>query len=149
MSTKIVNQLVKLYWAELETIQNYIANSVNLDGVRAEEIKKALALDVTAELGHAQALAKRIKELGGIVPGSFKFKKSQKLLQPPADTTNVVAVIRGVIAAEEDAIKMYKQLIKMCEGKDYVTQDLGIRSLADEESHLSEFKGYLREYAKK
>lgn len=148
MNTKIVNQLIKLYWAEIETIQNYIANSVNLDGVRAEEIKKALAVDITAELGHAQALAKRIKEVGGIVPGSYKFKPEQKKLQPSEDTTDVVTVIKGVIEAEEGAVRMYNQLIKMCEGKDYVTQDLGIRSLADEEAHLTEFKGYLREYTK-
>ena len=148
MNVKIVNQLIKLYWAELETIQNYIANSVNLDGVRAEEIKKALAVDVMAELGHAQALAKRIKEVGGLVPGSYKFKHTQKSLQPPADTTDVVAVIKGVIDAEEGAVKMYNQLIKMCDRKDYVTQDLGIKSLADEEGHLIEFKGFLKEYKK-
>ena len=28
---------------ELETVTNYLANSINLDGVRAEEIKKAQA----------------------------------------------------------------------------------------------------------
>jgi bacterioferritin len=148
MNTKIINQLIKLYWAEIETIQNYIANSVNLDGVRAEEIKKALAADITAEVGHAQALAKRIKEVGGSVPGSFKFKPDQKKLQPPADTTDVVSVIKGVIAAEEDAVKGYNVLIKLCEGKDYVTQDLGVRTLADEEAHLTEFRGYLMEYTK-
>ena len=38
---------------ELETVMNYIANSINLDGVRAEEIKKALAANVVEELGHA------------------------------------------------------------------------------------------------
>jgi bacterioferritin len=148
MNTKIVNQLIKLYWAELETVQNYIANSVNLDGVRAEEIKKALAVDITAELGHAQALAKRIKEVGGLVPGSYKFKPEQKLLQPTENTTDVAAVIKGVIAAEEGAVKMYNQLIKMCDGKDYVTQDLGVRALTDEEGHLIEFKGFLKEYTK-
>ena len=59
---------------ELETVMNYIANSVNLDGVRAEEIKKSLAADVTAEIGHAQLFAKRIKTLSGMAPGSFAFK---------------------------------------------------------------------------
>ena len=38
----------------LETVTNYIANSVNLDGVRAEQIKKALQADVLEELAHAQ-----------------------------------------------------------------------------------------------
>ena len=97
---QIIDMLIKAYWMELETVTNYIANSVNLDGVRAEEIKKSLAADVTAEIAHAQLLAKRVKEVGGIVPGSLGFRADQKSLQPPANTTDVVAVIRGVIDAD-------------------------------------------------
>src|SRR5688500_1746096 len=89
---EIIDLLTRAYWMELETVQNYIANSVNLDGVRAEEIKKSLSADITDEVGHAQQFAARIKELYGVVPGSFAFKPEQKLLQPPADTTDVVAV---------------------------------------------------------
>lgn len=145
---KIIEGLTKSYWAEIETIMNYIANSVNLDGVRAEEIKKSLAAEVVDELGHAQSLAKRIKEIGGVTPGSKKFKPEQTFLQPPSDTRDVVAIIKGVIEAEQGAIEQYKKIIKLCDGEDYVTQDLCIRSLADEESHRSIFEGYLKEYTK-
>lgn len=31
---------------ELETVQNYIANSAHLDGVRSDVIKRALAADM-------------------------------------------------------------------------------------------------------
>ncbi len=146
---EIIRALKDAYWKELETVQNYLANSINLDGVRAEEIKAALAADVTEELGHAQQLAKRIKVLGGTVPGSFDFKARQDEMQPPEDTTDVVAVIRGVIAAEEDAIAGYNKLIKLCDGEDYVTQDLAITLLADEESHAVQFRGFLKEYERK
>jgi bacterioferritin (cytochrome b1) len=61
----IVTELKRAYAGELETVQNYLANSVDLDGVRAEEIKKALSADVQEELGHATMIAKRIKVLGG------------------------------------------------------------------------------------
>lgn len=142
----IIAELTVAYWMELETVMNYIANSTNLDGVRAEEIKKALAADVVAELGHAQILARRIKTIGGHVPGSVEFTASQKSLQPPAKTTDVVAVIKGVIDAENDAIAQYNKLIKLCDGIDYVTQDLCITALADEEEHRREFMGFLREY---
>jgi bacterioferritin len=146
---EIIRALEDAYWKELETVQNYIANSINLDGVRAEEIKSALAADVTAELGHAQQLARRIKVLGGRVPGSRDFKARQKGLQPPSDSTDVVAVIRGVIEAEEDAIAGYNRLIELCDGVDYVTQDLAITLLADEEGHREQFHSFLKEYAKK
>lgn len=143
---EIARELTVAYWMEMETIMNFISNSINLDGVRAEEIKKSLAADVTAELGHAQVLAKRIKEVDGVVPGSCDFKPQQTMMQPPAKSTDVVAVIKGVIAAEEAAITQYNKLIKLCDGVDYVTQDLCIQTLADEESHRREFIGFLREY---
>jgi bacterioferritin len=143
---EIVKELIRAYWMELETVQNYLANSVNLDGVRAEEIKKSLAVDISAELGHSQQLAKRIKVLGGRVPGSLQFRPSQESLQPPEKNTDVVAVIRGVIAAEHDAISQYKKIIKLCDGIDYVTQDVCINLLGDEEEHLREFTGFLTEY---
>lgn len=141
----IINLLLKAYNAELETVMNYLANSVNLDGIRAEHIKASLQADVAAELGHAQVLAARIKIIGGMVPGSFKLKWSQEFLQPPSKSTDVVAVIKGVIAAEEDAIAGYEEIIKACEGVDYVTQDLAITNLSDEQGHRREFVGYLKE----
>jgi bacterioferritin len=142
----IISELQVSYWMELETVMNYIASSINLDGVRAEEIKKSLAADVTAELGHAQSLARRIKTLGGTVPGSLQFKAQQRELQPPRPLTDVVSVIKGVIAAEDGAIAQYNKLIKLCDGVDYVTQDLCIQALGDEEEHRREFLGFLAEY---
>jgi len=145
--TQIIDLLTTAYWMEIETVTNYLANSVDLDGVRAEEIKKALAADITEELTHAQTLAKRIKEVGGRVPGSMKFKPSQTSLQPPKQTTDVTAVIRGVIEAENAAIEHYGKLIELCgEANDYVTQDLCITQLGDEESHRIMFQGFLKEY---
>jgi bacterioferritin len=146
---KIIDMLTKAYWMELETVMNYIANSVDLDGVRAEEIKKSLLVDVTEELTHAQTLAKRIKELGGIVPGSAGFKATQKSLQPSADTTDVAVVISGVIEAEDAAIAHYNKLIDLAgDAHDYVTQDLAITTLAAEEGHRVLFAGFLKEYRK-
>ena len=147
-TTEIINELITAYWMELETVQNYLANATNLDGVRAEEIKKALSADVGAELGHATTIANRIRVLGGIVPGSLSFKPSQTSLQPSADRRDVVKVIKGVIDGENAAIAQYTKIIKMCEGTDYVTQDLCITLLSDEEAHRREFIGFLAEYEK-
>ncbi len=145
---EIIDNLIIAYWMEIETVTNYISNSINLDGVRAEEIKKSLSVDIMEEINHAQSLAKRIKEIGGTVPGSMDFKPSQKLLQPKKDTTDVVSVIEGVIQAENGACAQYNKVIKLSDGIDYVTQDLCIRLLAMEESHRIEFMGFLKEYKK-
>jgi bacterioferritin len=145
---QIIKELILSYAMELETVQNYIAASVNLDGVRSDVIKKALAADVVTEVQHAQLLATRIKTIGGVVPGSLELPRSQKFLQPPKDTTDIVAVIKGVIEAEEGAIAQYNKIIKLCDGVDYVTQDMVIGILGGEEDHRREFVGFLKEYEK-
>ena len=80
---EIIELLKKAYWMEIETVMSYIANSINPDGVRAQEIIESLSEDIQEELGHAQQFAQRIKELYGVVPGSLDFTAEQTYLQPP------------------------------------------------------------------
>ncbi|MCS6975773.1 MAG: ferritin-like domain-containing protein [Gemmatales bacterium] len=145
---EVIAALRKAYMMEVETVINYLANSLHLEGVRAEAIKSSLAADINEELTHARSLGNRIKQLGGTIPGSKELKFSQDPLQPPKDPTDVVGVIRGVLAAEDDAIKHYQSIIRMTEGDDYVTQELAISNLADEDAHRQQFEGYLKEYTK-
>ena len=142
---EVIELLVTAYSMELETVMNYIANSTNLDGVRAEEIKKSLSVDIAEELSHATQLGQRIKQLGGLVPGSAALKLGNQT-QPTSNTTDVVGVIKAVIAAEQAACAQYKKIIRATEGEDYVTQDLGIQLLKAEEEHLVLFQGFLKEY---
>ncbi|MHA3771886.1 ferritin-like domain-containing protein [Verrucomicrobiota bacterium sgz303538] len=143
---QIIQELKTAYGMELETVQNYLANSVDLDGVRAEEIKKSLSADIQEELNHATLLAKRIKVLEGRVPGSLDLKRDQDMLQPPNDSTDVISVIRGVINAEESAISQYEKIIGLTDGVDFVTQDMVIEILSDEQEHRRQFVGFLSEY---
>ena len=53
---------------------------------------------------------------------------------------------RRVIAAEEAAVGHYKKVIQATDGDDYITQDLCIQLMADEEEHLVLFRGFLKEY---
>jgi bacterioferritin len=143
---QILEMLEKAYWMEIETVMSYISNSVNPDGVRAQEIIESLNADIQEELGHAQQFAARIKELYGVVPGSMAFTPEQTYLQPPEHQTDVVHVIKGVIEAETGAIEHYNAIIEATEGVDPVTNDMVIAILRDEEGHRRLFEGYLREY---
>ncbi|MFL5922175.1 MAG: ferritin-like domain-containing protein [Gaiellaceae bacterium] len=143
---EILELLEHAYWMEIESVMSYLANSVNPDGVRAQEIREALEEDIQEELGHAQQFANRIKELDGVVPGSEQFKAEQPFLQPPDDQTDVVHVIKGVIEAESGAIEHYNRIIELTDGVDWATQDMAIEILRDEEGHRRLFQGFLREY---
>jgi bacterioferritin len=143
---EIIELLKQAYFAELETVMNYVTNSVNPDGVRAQEVKESLEEDIQEELTHAQQFAQRIKELYGVVPGSMEFKAEQHSLQPPEHQTDVVHVIKGVIDAETKAIELYTRIVEATDEIDPVTNDMMIEILHDEQGHRRLFEGFLREY---
>lgn len=80
------------------------------------------------------------------MPGSLEFEAEQSYLQPPAETTDVVSVIRGEFEAEKGAIDHYNRVIGFCDDFDLVTQDMVFAILRDEEGHLRLFEGFLREF---
>jgi bacterioferritin len=144
-AARTISLLQTAYRMEIETVANYLANSVHLDGVSAEEVKRSLSEDVTEELGHATRLAQRIKQLGGRVPGSRELEFDQDSLRPPDSTIDVKSVVEGVIDAEEAAIAHYRQIISECIDSDPVTADLATELLADEEAHRTLFAGFRAE----
>ena len=143
---ELIEMLKKAYFMELETVMSYVANSINPDGVRAQEIRESLGEDVQEELGHAQQFGRRIKELYGVVPSSVDFTPEQTYLAPPEHQTDVVHFIQGVIEAETGAIEHYNRIIEFTEHIDPVTNDMVIAILRDEEGHRRLFEGFLREY---
>ena len=146
MADDVVGILKSAYAEEIETVANYLALSIALDGVKAEEIKEKLSADVPEELGHARVIAQRLKELGAVPPGSLGLEFKQNMLQVPRETTDVRSVVRGVLDAEETAISTYRGLIEAARAvNDPVTEDLAITILADEEKHRALFRGYLLE----
>lgn len=142
---EVITLLKKAYFMELETVMSYISNSINPDGVRAQEIIESLKGDIQEELGHAQQFAVRIKELYGTVPGSQDFVAEQTFLQPPGDALDITHVVDGVIAAESGAIEHYNAVIEFCADRDPVTEDMVIAILRDEEGHRRLFEGFKRE----
>lgn len=146
-SDAVTEVLRQAYVDEIETVMNYLANAIVLDGVRAEEIKDSLDADVQEELDHARRLGQRLKQLDARPPASYDFQARQEALQPPEDSTDVPGVIDGVLEAEESAIETYRNLIAAArEADDPVTEDLAVSILSDEEAHRTEFRGFQKEY---
>jgi bacterioferritin len=144
---EIITELKRSYAIELETIQNYLANSIDLQGPEADLVRKSLEDEITLKLKHARRLAKRINVLGGRLPGSLALPRNQYLLQPPLDNSDVMAVIRGVLNANELSISQYQKIIHLTEGLDYVTQDTVIDLLSDEREHRRLFLSFLTQNA--
>ena len=146
-SDEVTDLLTEAYVSELETVMNYLTNSIVLDGVHAEEVKESLAADVEEELEHARLLGRRLKQLERSPPGSEAFEARQMSLQPPSDTTDVQSVIDGVLEAEDEAMDTYRALHEAAqEANDPVTEDVAVSILTDEEAHHTEFRGFKKEF---
>ena len=89
-SDRVIELLRNAYGDEIETVMNYQTNAIVLDGVRAEEIKESLQADIQEELGHAEQLGNRLKQLDARPPASMEFTARQESLQPPEDSTKLV-----------------------------------------------------------
>ena len=74
---EIIAELKRSYAIELETIENFLANSIDLQGADAEPIRKSLEEEIPLKLKHARRLAKRINVLGGRLPGSLELARDQ------------------------------------------------------------------------
>jgi bacterioferritin len=140
---EIIAELKRSYAIELETMQNYLAHSIDLDGKETEPIRTSLEEQINLKLKHARRLAKRINVLGGRLPGSLELSREQNLLPPPSDQMDAMAVVHGVLSVNETAIGQYQKIIHLTEGLDYVTQDMVIDLLSDERELHRLFLGFL------
>jgi len=143
MADDIVDLLERAYLDEIETAMNYLANATYLETISGETVAESLKEDVEEELDHAEELGYRLRYYGEVPPASADFEARQDSLQPPEDGSDVLAVVEGVIDAEEDAIETYEALIEAAvDADDPVTEDLAVELLADEQAHLAEFLSY-------
>lgn len=141
-ASKIMELLKAAYAAELETVENFLASSVWLDGPGSRSVAESLDGYITQKLLHAKKIAARLKELGITSPALFHIEPMQKVLQPPEDT-DPLAVVESVLEAERYIIRVYEKLIEVCERRDITTEDLAVEILAAEEKHRSHFEGFL------
>ena len=70
------------YWMEIETVMSYIANSINPDGVRAQEIIESLEQDIQEELGHARQFG--AAHQGALRRGAGLARLPGRAVLPPA-----------------------------------------------------------------
>lgn len=140
MSPEIVEMLKTAYAAEVQSVEDFLATSVWLDGPGSRQIAQALDVYIPGKLIQAKKIARRLKQLGVNSPASFA--STQKILPPP-DHTDPLPAVEGVLEAQRQAISRCEKLIRACERKDFATQELAMEILADEERHRALFEGFL------
>lgn len=125
---KIIEHLNTALKKELAAINQYFLHARLLEDWGLAKMAKHEYDESIEEMHHADKLIQRIIMLGG-----------HPNLQEIGGLTigeNVEEVLHGDLKLEEDGIKHYREAIAACEAaNDYVSRDLFIAILRDEESH--------------
>lgn len=124
----IIKRLNLALKGELTAINQYFLHSRMLEDWGVTKLGKHEYKESIEEMQHADLLIKRILLLGGL-------PNLQDLCKLYIGE-NVEEVLKGDLKLEEEGIQNYRDGIKDCEvAHDYVTRDLFIQILKDEEGH--------------
>lgn len=111
-------------------------------------LREAAAAEFTEhaneELDHAEKLVNRIIQLGGtpILTPEDWYKKTNCGYDAP-ENTDVIAIIKQNIKAEQCAIRVYQKLIEFVKDKDIITYNIVLEILEDEVEHEDDLETLL------
>lgn len=138
MASKLLkDKLNEAIAREMQVSIQYMWQHIVVKGMNAQSVGSVFRLTAIAEMLHAELIAERLDYLGG-----------KPTTQP--SPINVGGSARDMLKidkkAEEDAIKLYRGIIKLAEKEDdYTTKKLFEQILADEENHHNTFSTLLED----
>jgi len=129
---KVIDWLNKGRARELTAVMTYMAQHYELEDADVGKLAKAAKEVGIQEMKHAEDFAERILFLGG----SPTTRPDAKI----ARGMSIPEMLKADIALERQAVAMYNTAAQDCaKAGDYVTQELFIRILAEEEGHIDLF----------
>ncbi|MCS7203886.1 MAG: ferritin-like domain-containing protein [Thermodesulfovibrio sp.] len=139
ISSELMEKLQRAVAREIQVSIQYMWQHVLAKGIKAEVVGKLFKEIAITEMKHAEKIAERISYHGGIPTTTPS---------PITIGNNLREMLEIDKKAEEEAIALYKEIIKLSEKEeDYVTRRLFEEILQDEEEHLDKFSSWLEEWA--
>jgi bacterioferritin len=122
----------------------YMAVSLLSPGMKAE-----FQAHATQELDHANRLAERIQQLGGVPIYDPKeiAQKAANVGVVPEQGATLTEMVAEDLMLERQQIETYSALVREIDNQDLVTRQMLIGILADTEKHASELADYLKRSA--
>ena len=127
---------------ELICVLRYKRHHFTAHGLASPHIAAEFAVHAAEEMMHADRLAQRIVQLGGLPD----FNPETLTLHGHATYNAELALpemIEANLAAERVAIESYSQLVRLVGDRDPSTRRLLEDLLADEQRHAEELRGWL------
>lgn len=138
----IVRLLNDALATELVCVLRYRRHHFTADGLASPKIAEEFLVHANEELVHADRLALRIVQLGGL-PEFRPDTLSARSHAGYDDATDLHAMLKANLVAERVACESYRQMIQLVGDKDPTTRRLLEEILADEEEHADELKDWL------
>jgi bacterioferritin len=137
MSKELNDKLNEAIARELQVSIQYMWQHVTVIGINSESVGGVFKKIAIAEMKHAESIGERLDYLGG----SLTTKPS-----PIEVGKGVKDMLQINKKAEEDAIKLYKEIIALAaKENDFVTKKLFMDILSEEEDHHNQFSTLLAE----
>lgn len=129
---KVIAVLNRAKSMELQAIHQYMHQHYHLDDKDYGELAANVKLIAIDEMRHAEALAERIKELGG--------EPTTELAGPVVKGQEVEEIFPFDAEQEEEAIEVYSQFLQVCrENSDSITAKLFEMIIEHEQEHFNYF----------
>jgi bacterioferritin len=137
VSKKLLEMLNKAIAMELQVSVQYIWQHVLATGINSIPVADVFKESAITEMKHAELLAERLAYLDGIPttkPAPILVGETLK------------EMLQNDVNAEEDAIALYREIIKVADSDgDVTTRTLAEDILGDEEGHHDTFTNLLEE----
>ena len=144
-----LESVIKILDSSLPTewlcVLRYTQHAKAAEGIHAEPIAKHFAEHARQEQEHADMLASRIKQLGG-VPNLNPSTMAERAHTEYQECDNLVDMIKENLIAERIAIDVYSASIRYIGDSDPTTRRILEKILDVEEEHADEMADLLKAY---
>jgi bacterioferritin len=143
---QVVQELNRLRATEITSFLQYKQHAYMAVSMLAPGLKDDFEAHATLELQHADRLATRIQQLGGVPiynPAEIATKAAEVGVHPEQGPTLTDMVIENLLL-ERRQVAEYTALIREIGDRDPTTRRLLVDILADTEQHASELGDYLK-----
>jgi bacterioferritin len=146
---QIVHELNQLRATEVTSFLQYKQHAYMAVSMLAPGLKDDFEAHAAVELEHADRIAARIQQLGGVPifsPAEIATKAAEVGVHPEQGPTLADMVIENLLL-ERRQVAAYTALIREIGDRDPTTRRLLVDILADTEQHASELADYLKRQA--
>ena len=146
---KIIQALNNLRSTEIMSYLQYMQHQYMAVSLLSPGMKAEFEAHATQELDHANRLAERVQQLGGVPiydPKEISSKAANVGVKPETASTLAEMVAEDLLL-ERQQVEVYTRLIREIGDQDLVTRQVLLSILAETEKHASELADYLKRSA--